>query len=71
MDFYVIYTPTKPKVARRSPCYIVRRWIGHVPDDEPLGKATSIEAARRFLPDGLKRLKPLNGDDPAIREIWV
>ena len=55
--------------------FVVRRWkLGDkdkpIPEQE-CSLASSLEEARKFIPDGLVRIPPLFGEDPVIVETWI
>lgn len=70
LDVYVVYS----RPADYPQDVVVRRWSvsakGTVPR-ELLGRAATLDEARKFLPAGSYRIPPQPGEDAAIVEVWI
>jgi hypothetical protein len=66
MDHYAIY--------RLPNRYEVRKWAVRdgvpVPDEE-VKQASTLEEARKFVPEGLTRTPPMEGDHHVVEEVWI
>jgi hypothetical protein len=51
--------------------FVVRRWMGEVPDPFPVIVAETLTEARKVIPNGSVKLMPYAGDDPVILETWI
>jgi hypothetical protein len=51
--------------------YVVRRWVGLVPDVVPLIVTTALSQARQVIPIGTIRTGRRQNDDPTIIEVWM
>lgn len=51
--------------------FVVRRWVGQVPDVIPTGVADTLEQARALIPRGLSRIPHQASEDPIIAETWI
>jgi len=51
--------------------FVLRRWIGTMPDDEPLAVEDDLDSCRDKLPEGLVKMKPDYFEDPVILEVWM
>lgn len=50
--------------------FVVRKWIGLDPR-EIVGKASTLEDARKLVPAGASRMPRFAGDDRVIVETWL
>ena len=74
---YVIYDNLKDHPGE----FVVRKWTikgslseaKMIPEEKIIGKAKTLEGARRFVPDGWVNLGNFSalGEDPVIRESWM
>ncbi len=66
LEMFVIYEhPTD-----HAEDFVVRKWIGNEPR-EIVGKAFTLQGARRLVPAGAHCVPRFAGDDPVIAETWL
>jgi hypothetical protein len=67
LNIYVIYEDPLDHPGM----YVLRRWVGLVPDPKPLVVTAVLEEVRAALPDYCIPIGRYPEDDPKIKEVWI
>lgn len=51
--------------------YVVRKWVGESPEEEPVCVVNDIESARKNVPTGMYKIPHQMGEDACIIESYI